>query len=1223
MATQQDVIKKFMASLDKTTLSGTAAVDEAIRACSNFNSLQEVINQMVSDCRTVNNAKNFLLNYCGINLDNDDTGAITGFDAGGSVVKDAEDIVPETGELINFTGNSFTVNGLTLQLEENFNNLTDSQKFIWQGLYTWWAKGALDLIAESYGNNFGFDSNSSATTNTMYVNFDENHSNVLASMGYGYYNLTLSINQYYYDVFLDTEDPNGHNVSKGRFFTSTPTDFYLDRTLAHEITHAVMMANIGTWNFPKFITEGMAELTHGIDDERKNLISNLASNTALLASALNLNEVSDSTVNENAYAGGYMFLRYLAKQSADEDNVITNTIHYATVNGTTSSDNIFNSGYKVSIYGGAGNDIVENYERGSYIDLEAGDDYIVNKDVYVTIVGGTGNDLISNSGRGDNLYQYASGDGNDTIFGFNYYDTLEITYGTYSTTKSGNDIIVNVGSGSITLKDMYLNENYKVRIKDADGNITALNGSTMSGTSSADSLYNDVNDITISGLGGNDTIKNYGYSISINGGEGDDSIYSFSAGPVTIDGGTGNDTILSYDDGGSISGGAGNDLISLRFYSGTATINGGIGDDTVNYSTSVYDDLAAIYYGKTKQNLYRAIYLYSSGDGADVITGFTKYDAISITGGSYSTIVSGNDIIVRVGNGSILLKDAANISVNIEGTLDGGGTATETLPAGISIKSSVLTASTKFAGNKINLSEYPTATKVNAAALSKGVSIVGTAASNSIKGGKGADTISGVNGNDTLTGGAGANIFIYSGGNDLITDYKSGEDKISISYTSSSVKGSDVVLTTSNGNLTIKGAKDKIVSFVDGENKIFYSNISYTPLATGLKYDTKRTTLTIDTKFTGSQINLENFLSTVNKLNASAVSKNINLVGNYAGNSIKGGKGADTISGGNGNDTLYGGTGNDKLFGDSGNDKLLGDAGNDSLNGGSGNDTLTGGAGADIFIYSGGNDLITDYKSGEDKISISYTSSSVKGSDVVLTTSNGNLTIKGAKDKIVSFVDGENKIFYSNISYTPLATGLKYDAKRTTLTVDTKFTGSQIDLQDYLSTVTKVNASALKKAVEITGNDSANSIKGGNGADTISGGNGNDTLTGGKGNDVFIYSNGKDVITDYAAGDSIKIESGRISKTTYSGKNVIFTIGSGSLTVKNGKGKNISVTDSSGTKTYSKTLDLFEDNNYITDSAQLSDITEKKFAVTQVQTPNYSALEEINQTFLTYGKTKQ
>ena len=116
--TAQDVIKKFMASLDKTTKSGTAALDEAIKACSNskFTTIQSVIDKMVSDCKTTNNATNFLKNYCGIDLTNADTGAITGLDAGGSTAKTAESIVPESGNLINFTGNSFTTNGITFKL---------------------------------------------------------------------------------------------------------------------------------------------------------------------------------------------------------------------------------------------------------------------------------------------------------------------------------------------------------------------------------------------------------------------------------------------------------------------------------------------------------------------------------------------------------------------------------------------------------------------------------------------------------------------------------------------------------------------------------------------------------------------------------------------------------------------------------------------------------------------------------------------------------------------------------------------------------------------------------------------------------------------------------------------------------------------------------------------------------------------------------------------------
>ena len=159
-----------------------------------------------------------------------------------------------------------------------------------------------------------------------------------------------------------------------------------------------------------------------------------------------------------------------------------------------------------------------------------------------------------------------------------------------------------------------------------------------------------------------------------------------------------------------------------------------------------------------------------------------------------------------------------------------------------------------------------------------------------------------------------------------------------------------------------------------------------------------------------------------------------------------------------------------------------------------------------------------------------------------------------------------------------------------------------------METVTKLNASALSQSVNIIGNDSNNSIKGGKGADTISGGIGNDTLTGGAGNDVFVYESGKDVITDYKAGeDSIKID-GTISSTSYKGKDVVFTVGDGTLTVKGVKGKEISVTDSSGkTQTYSKTLDLLYDNNFVADEFVLDDIsevTETNYSVGKIEYTN-------------------
>jgi Ca2+-binding RTX toxin-like protein len=97
------------------------------------------------------------------------------------------------------------------------------------------------------------------------------------------------------------------------------------------------------------------------------------------------------------------------------------------------------------------------------------------------------------------------------------------------------------------------------------------------------------------------------------------------------------------------------------------------------------------------------------------------------------------------------------------------------------------------------------------------------------------------------------------------------------------------------------------------------------------------------------------------------------LHGGSGSDKLFGDEGNDRLMGGSGNDALDGGAGNDRLKGGSGEDKLDGGAGNDKLAGGHGNDMLTGGADADTFKFGemGGNDTITDFETGVDKIDVS------------------------------------------------------------------------------------------------------------------------------------------------------------------------------------------------------------------------------------------------------------
>ena len=293
--------------------------------------------------------------------------------------------------------------------------------------------------------------------------------------------------------------------------------------------------------------------------------------------------------------------------------------------------------------------------------------------------------------------------------------------------------------------------------------------------------------------------------------------------------------------------------------------------------------------------------------------------------------------------------------------------------------------------------------------------------------------------NNTIVGGADDDIIVIENtkipvviqyskgdGNDIIYGYSS-DDTIKINK-------SDYTVSDDGQNTEIKIGDDSIIlmDYKGKTPKIIKTDEDILPL--GVTADKKNTTLTIKNEFRGGNVSLEDYANTFTKINASGLSatQSINITGNSSANSLKGGKSSDTISGGKGKDTLYGGDGDDTIYGDADNDILYGDAGNDILNGGKGNNTLSGGKGADIFVYGGGNDSITDYKPGEDKIKIenvSITNATFSGSNVILNTANGGkISLKGVKDKAITFIDKNgnttDKIFFGNSSYSPLETGL-------------------------------------------------------------------------------------------------------------------------------------------------------------------------------------------------------
>lgn len=179
------------------------------------------------------------------------------------------------------------------------------QDTIIKALNSEWLKASFEMIQDAYGINF---TDGRASVTEMKVLFKNEGPGTLAYVtstpnGDITGALTLTINMDYYDD-LDESSPDGQSPSSGTQ--------YLDRVIAHELTHAVMSANIRNWgDVPKFVTEGMAEVTHGIDDNRTSDLRNLKGIVdAGLTAARGSNE-------SNSYSVGYAFMRYMNKQFGD------------------------------------------------------------------------------------------------------------------------------------------------------------------------------------------------------------------------------------------------------------------------------------------------------------------------------------------------------------------------------------------------------------------------------------------------------------------------------------------------------------------------------------------------------------------------------------------------------------------------------------------------------------------------------------------------------------------------------------------------------------------------------------------------------------------------------------------------------------------------------------------------------------------------------------------
>lgn len=307
----------FMTEFMKSLIDLDADADKfnkTIDALTPFNSAQAVIDSIHSDIASAKSANDFLLTQCGIDLSNSDVGGLLGYDVSGNDIINSEDVMDETGLPLQQTvPRTANIEGFIITFPD-MNKLAPGGQFINKALYSWWYPLAFKIIKDGYGLGIVDTSYVKQMDTDLFQEPAQNGAIVLAyvmthfNSGTGIPSkLSCRVNTHN-DAYgnIDTTNPNGYSANLGTN--------YLDRTLLHELTHALMSTNIRGFNswLPQYFVEGSAELINGCDDTRREGILDSINNVSMLDDGFS--ETPSS--NLNWYTTGFIFLRYLIKHSA-------------------------------------------------------------------------------------------------------------------------------------------------------------------------------------------------------------------------------------------------------------------------------------------------------------------------------------------------------------------------------------------------------------------------------------------------------------------------------------------------------------------------------------------------------------------------------------------------------------------------------------------------------------------------------------------------------------------------------------------------------------------------------------------------------------------------------------------------------------------------------------------------------------------------------------------
>jgi len=293
-------------------------------------------------------------------------------------------------------------------------------------------------------------------------------------------------------------------------------------------------------------------------------------------------------------------------QAGDSGETITSYVDYPTV---------------LSIYGGAGNDVLRGNSLNNDIRGGAGDDWFWGGAQGAdTMTGGYGNDVYwwGNGDASDTLGSTAGGDARDVLYFYN------LQLGDYTAWYSGNDLWLRTGGGDTLCWQDWQDADAKTRLQSlvfADKTAYAWNAGQGAEVSLSDSFYErngihhlmalDFGDCTLRGGTGADTIE---------GGRGSDLIWGGVGGKDRLSGGDGADTFyFGNGDGADVVGTSGERYRdSVRVYNANSLTIGQADNDLV-LTTAQGDSLTIEDWYADSQHLNR--FVFADGTVRRIVNG--------------------------------------------------------------------------------------------------------------------------------------------------------------------------------------------------------------------------------------------------------------------------------------------------------------------------------------------------------------------------------------------------------------------------------------------------------------------------------------------------------------------------------------------------------------------------------------------------------------------------